>query len=186
MAVKIRLQRFGSKHSPVYRMVIADARARRDGRSIETIGIYNPKARGAEKEINLKIDRIDHWLNEGAQPTDTARSLIKKARKILLNPEFAENKEAKSNAKVAEPVAEAISEKVEETAPAATAEAEPVAQEEKSTEPVAVENKIEESAQETVAEPKNSTEVKEDAEEKAVEEKSQPDAESSTSEDEKK
>ena len=81
MAVKIRLQRGGAKHAPHYRVVIADARARRDGRFVEVIGTYDPCNKDSEKQINLKLDRADHWLSVGAQPSDTVRSLIKKSRK---------------------------------------------------------------------------------------------------------
>ncbi len=81
MALRIRLQRHGSSHAPVYRVVVAESTYRRDGRFVENIGVYNPKARGKDVELNLKLDRVDHWLSQGALPTDTARSLIKKARK---------------------------------------------------------------------------------------------------------
>lgn len=80
MALRIRLQRHGSAHAPVYRVVVAESTARRDGRFVENLGVYNPKARGKDLELNLKLERIDHWLGQGALPTDTARSLIKKAR----------------------------------------------------------------------------------------------------------
>lgn len=81
MALKIRLQRHGSTHAPVYRVVVAESTARRDGRFVENLGVYNPKARGKDTELSLKLDRVDYWLKVGAQPTDTARSLIKKALK---------------------------------------------------------------------------------------------------------
>ena len=81
MAVKIRLQRCGAKHTPVYRIVAADSRSPRDGRFIEALGTYHPKARGATKELEIKLDRVDYWLGVGAQMTDTARSLIKRAKK---------------------------------------------------------------------------------------------------------
>lgn len=81
MALKIRLQRHGSAHSPVYRMVVAESTNRRDGRHVEVVGQYNPKARGKDTELAIKLDRIDYWVGVGAKPTDTARSLIKKARK---------------------------------------------------------------------------------------------------------
>ena len=76
MAVKLRLKRMGAKQKPFYRIVAADARSPRDGRFIETVGTYNPVANPAEikidKEIALK------WLNNGAQPTDTVATLLKK------------------------------------------------------------------------------------------------------------
>jgi small subunit ribosomal protein S16 len=77
MAVKIRLRREGRKKTPMYRIVVADSKAPRDGRFIEIIGQYQP--RGGENAINLKIDRVEHWLNVGALPTDTVRSLLRRA-----------------------------------------------------------------------------------------------------------
>ncbi len=77
MAVKIRLRREGRKKTPMYRIVVADSRAPRDGRFIEILGQYQP--RGGENAINLKGDRVNHWVNVGAQPTDTVRSLLRRA-----------------------------------------------------------------------------------------------------------
>lgn len=77
MAVKIRLRREGRKKTPMYRIVVADSQAPRDGRFIEIIGQYQP--RGGENAINLKADRVNHWLNVGALPTDTVRSLLRRA-----------------------------------------------------------------------------------------------------------
>ena len=77
MAVKIRLRREGRKKTPMYRIVVADSRSPRNGRFIEIIGQYQP--RFTEGAINLKLDRVNHWLNVGAQPTDTVRSLLRKA-----------------------------------------------------------------------------------------------------------
>ena len=74
MAVKIRLQRHGKKGQPFYHIVIADARAARDGKFIEKIGTYNPITSPAT--INLDIESACKWLKNGAQPTDTARSLL--------------------------------------------------------------------------------------------------------------
>ncbi|PIE70392.1 MAG: 30S ribosomal protein S16 [Deltaproteobacteria bacterium] len=76
MAVKIRLARHGAKKRPFYRVVVADSEARRDGRFIEIVGTYNPLIEPAE--VSLKEDRIKHWLGEGAIPTTTVNSLIKK------------------------------------------------------------------------------------------------------------
>lgn len=81
MALKIRLQRHGSSHRPFYRMVVAEASARRDGRFVEIVGTYEPQAKHADDEIKLKLDRIDYWESVGAKPTDTAASLIRKARR---------------------------------------------------------------------------------------------------------
>lgn len=74
MPTKIRLQRFGKKGRPFYHIVIADGRAPRDGRFIEKIGSYNPISKPAE--IDLDFDKALYWLQAGAQPTDTVRSLL--------------------------------------------------------------------------------------------------------------
>ena len=78
--IKIRLQRHGAKHAPFYRMVVTEVTAPRDGRFIEILGTYDPQCHAREDELNLKMERIDHWLGVGAQPTDTARSLIRQGR----------------------------------------------------------------------------------------------------------
>ncbi|MCT4655646.1 MAG: 30S ribosomal protein S16 [Cohaesibacter sp.] len=71
MALKIRLARGGSKKRPFYRIVIADVRSPRDGRFIERVGTYNPLlAKDNEERVVLKTERIQHWLNQGAKPTD--------------------------------------------------------------------------------------------------------------------
>ena len=78
--IKIRLQRHGARHAPFYRIVVAPSQARRDGKFIEVLGTYHPQAHKREEELKLKIERIDHWLGVGAQPTDTAKSLIRQGR----------------------------------------------------------------------------------------------------------
>ncbi len=78
MAVKIRLRREGRKKTPMYRIVVADSQSPRDGRFIEIIGQYQPRF-GGENAINLQLDRVSYWLNVGAQPTDTVRSLLRRA-----------------------------------------------------------------------------------------------------------
>jgi small subunit ribosomal protein S16 len=75
--VRIRLRRVGRKKTPIYRIVIADQRSPRDGRFIETIGQYNPRL--AEGGLNIEIDRANYWLDVGAQPSDTVRSLLRRA-----------------------------------------------------------------------------------------------------------
>ncbi|MGH7689216.1 MAG: 30S ribosomal protein S16 [Gemmatimonadaceae bacterium] len=77
MAVKIRLRRTGRTRQPYYRIVVADSHSPRDGRFIEIVGQYAP--RQGETALNLKADRVNHWLDNGAQPTDTVRSLLRKA-----------------------------------------------------------------------------------------------------------
>ena len=79
MALKIRLTRVGTTHQPHYRVVVAEARSRRDGDPVEVIGTYDPRTKG--KQINLKLDRVDYWLSKGALPSDTLNSMIKKARR---------------------------------------------------------------------------------------------------------
>ena len=74
--VKIRLRRMGAKKAPYYRIVVADSRAPRDGRFIEEVGTYNPDAEGEKLKVNM--DRVQYWIANGAQPTDTVRGLIKK------------------------------------------------------------------------------------------------------------
>lgn len=74
MSVKIRLQRHGKKGKPFYHIVVADARAKRDGKFIEKLGTYNPITNPATIELN--VDSAVKWLNNGAQPTDTARSIL--------------------------------------------------------------------------------------------------------------
>ncbi|MFN8583200.1 MAG: 30S ribosomal protein S16 [Gemmatimonadaceae bacterium] len=76
--VRIRLRRIGRKKQPVYRIVVADSRSPRDGRFIEIIGQYAPRG-GAEAPVSLKTDRVTHWLDNGAQPSDTVRSLLRRA-----------------------------------------------------------------------------------------------------------
>lgn len=79
MAVKIRLARHGAKKAPYYRVVVADSRARRDGRLIEEVGRYNPCV--DPSMIKLDLEKIDQWIKNGAKPTDTVARLIETARK---------------------------------------------------------------------------------------------------------
>ena len=79
MAVSIRLRREGAINRPYYRIVVADARSPRDGKFIEHIGNYDPKKEG--DNANIDLARVDYWLSCGAQPSDTVRSIIRKARK---------------------------------------------------------------------------------------------------------
>ena len=74
MAVKIRLKRMGAKKAPFYRVVVADSRSPRDGRFIETVGTYNPLKNPTE--IKVDEEKALTWLNNGAQPTDTVRSIL--------------------------------------------------------------------------------------------------------------
>ena len=77
MAVKMRLRRMGAKKAPFYRVIIADERAPRDGKFIDEIGYYNPLTNPAEIKINA--EKAEKWLSNGAQPTETVKSLLKKS-----------------------------------------------------------------------------------------------------------
>lgn len=77
MAVKIRLTRLGDKKSPFYRVVVSDSRVARDGKYIDLLGTYDPLKNPAE--IKLDAEKAKKWLNNGAQPTDTAKSLLVQA-----------------------------------------------------------------------------------------------------------
>lgn len=77
--VKIRLRRVGAKKAPLYRVVVADSRFPRDGRFIEELGTYDPSAEG--NKLNVKMDRVQAWIANGAQPTDTVRGLLNKIEK---------------------------------------------------------------------------------------------------------
>ena len=77
MSVKIRMRRMGSKRKPFYRIVVADSRMPRDGRFIEEVGYYNPLTN--PDEVKLEEDKIFEWLEKGAPPSDTVRSLLSKA-----------------------------------------------------------------------------------------------------------
>lgn len=77
MAVRIRLKRMGAKKRPFYRLVVADSRSPRDGRIIETLGHYDPLT--DPSTISVNAERAKVWLNQGAQPSDTARRLLQRA-----------------------------------------------------------------------------------------------------------
>ena len=79
--VKIRLTRGGAKKRPFYHIIFTDSRSARDGRNIERVGFYNPVAQGAEKRIELDLDRVKHWVDNGAQLTDKVADLYKQAAK---------------------------------------------------------------------------------------------------------
>ena len=181
--IKIRLQRHGAKHAPFYRMVVAPSTSPRDGKFIEVLGTYDPQAHARAEELKLKMDRIDHWLGVGAQPTDTARSLIRQGR---LSPEewleraekISEAKQARAKKKAkAAPVAEEVSSEepsVEEESAEEPAAEEPAAEEESAAEeePAAEdEAAAEESAEEPAAEEESAAEEEPAAEEESAEEK---------------
>jgi len=91
MAVRIRLRRTGKRNAASHRIVVADSRSPRDGRFIETIGVYDPR----HKYENIDLDRVDYWLPRGAQPSETVAAIIKRAKAgIPMRPPAAEEKPA--------------------------------------------------------------------------------------------
>jgi small subunit ribosomal protein S16 len=76
MAVKIRLARHGATKRPFYRIVVADSQCKRDGRFLENVGTYNPLTDPVQ--VTLKAERVQYWLQQGAIPTDTVKTLLKK------------------------------------------------------------------------------------------------------------
>ena len=124
MALKIRLSRGGAKKRPYYRIVVADSRSPRDGRFIERLGTYNPMvAKDSPERLNMKEDRIRHWLENGALPTDRVARFLDAAglRKAPERPE--QTKQHLPRAKTLERMA-AAEEAAKEAAEAAAAEAE--------------------------------------------------------------
>lgn len=123
--VRIRLQRFGRTHRPFYRIAAMDSRTRRNGKVIENLGWYNPVEQAPERQIELKEERIRHWLSQGAIPTETMRDLL--AKHDLLTPKLKaewEADQAKYKARGEAKAAEAKKKAEEEAAAAAAAEAE--------------------------------------------------------------
>ena len=117
MALKIRLARGGSKKRPYYHVVVADARSPRDGRFLEKVGSWNPMlAKDDAKRVELDADRIKHWLDNGAQPTDRVLRFLDEAGVA--------KREAKSNPEKAKPgkkAQERAAEKAQKAADAAAA-----------------------------------------------------------------
>ena len=154
MSVRLRLQRHGSKKRPFYRIVAADQRAPRDGRSKEVLGTFDPMHE--PNVVDLRVDRVDYWLGVGAQPTETVSALIRKVREgghFITSAEFEErNRTARRDrqaaslaakevvtAKAEAPAAPAAEEAPAEEAPAAEAPAEEPAAEEAPAEEAAAE-----------------------------------------------
>jgi small subunit ribosomal protein S16 len=79
--VTIRLSRGGSKKRPFYHLSVADSRRARDGRFIERVGFFNPIARGQEERLRIALDRVNHWVGQGAQLSDRVAQLVKEAGK---------------------------------------------------------------------------------------------------------
>ncbi len=174
MAVKLRLRRMGKKKNPFYRVVVADSRSPRDGRFIESIGTYDPMAK--PHKVELKEDRVYYWLGNGAQPTDTVKSLFKRkglwlkwdlmrhgADEAKIAEEFAKwealqvaraERLANANAEEKAKAAAEAQKKAEEEAKAAEAEAKETEAEAAETVETAAEEATEEKAEETTEEPK--------------------------------
>lgn len=123
MAVKIRLARHGAKKAPFYRVVVADGRARRDGRFIEVVGRYNPRT--TPSTVELDVDKVEAWIAKGAQPTEAVTKLLAIAKGEKAAPEAAAKPSKKALEKEAaekEAAAKAAAE-AEEAAEAAAADA---------------------------------------------------------------
>ena len=93
MAVVIRMKRTGRRNRPCYRISVADSRSPRDGRVLETLGLYDPIAVDKEKQITLKVERAQHWLSVGATPSETVNSIFK--RQEVYTGDFAKKPKAK-------------------------------------------------------------------------------------------
>jgi len=76
--VKLRLKRMGRRHRPFYRINAMDSRTPRDGRVLEELGYYDPLAKDEAKQVKINVERVKHWLDNGAQPSDTVRDLLRK------------------------------------------------------------------------------------------------------------
>ncbi len=87
--VVIRLSRGGSKKRPFYHLTVADSRVSRNGRFIERVGFYNPNARGAEESSRIDLERVDHWVGQGAQMSDRVQQVVKTYRKAAASQEAA-------------------------------------------------------------------------------------------------
>lgn len=97
--VSIRLSRGGAKKRPFYHIVVTDQRNRRDGRYLERVGFFNPVAKGQEETLRIDVERVDHWIGNGAQTSDRVASLLKSYRK---GEDLSEKKETKQEKKTAE------------------------------------------------------------------------------------
>lgn len=97
MVVTLRLKRFGRLNHPTFRLCAADSRCPRDGRVIETLGYYLPKVTRPDEQLRLNAERVAYWLSVGAQPSETARSLIRRSGIAL--PQRKKRQRTKSKAK---------------------------------------------------------------------------------------
>ena len=128
MAMKIRLARGGSKKRPFYRIVAADSRIARDGRFIEKLGTYNPLLpKDSEERVQMNMERVQHWLSQGAQPTDRVSRFLEAAD--VLPKKERNNPKKGTPGKAAQERAEEKAAKAAEAAEAAAAPAEEAAAE---------------------------------------------------------
>ena len=164
MPARIRLRRMGRKKKPHYRVVVADSASPRDGRFVETLGYYKPLSDPARLVIDL--ERVDHWLSEGASPSGTVKSLIAKARRggdeiVAVGVEDPEDAKAKRAEKI-------TARRAAEAKAAAEKEAAAKAAEEEAAAKAAAEEPAAEAEAEAEEEP--AAEAEEEAEEEAAEE----------------
>lgn len=154
MAVKIRLARHGAKKAPFYRVVVADGRARRDGRFIEVVGRYNPRT--TPSTVELDVDKVEAWIAKGAQPTEAVTKLLAIAKGEKSAPEAAAkpSKKAVEKAAAEKEAAEKAAAEAAEAAKAAAeaAEAEKAAAEAAEAEEPAAEADAEEAPADEAAE----------------------------------
>jgi small subunit ribosomal protein S16 len=161
LAVKIRLARHGAKKAPYYRVVVADGRARRDGRFIEIVGRYNPRVTPSFVQIDL--EKVDAWIAKGAQPTEAAGKIIAIARGEKEVPVVETKQSKKAVAKVADEAA-AAEKAAADAAAAKVAEAEAKAAEKEAAAAAAKEAaEAPEEVAEVVEEPAAEAEVAEEA-----------------------
>ena len=124
MSIAIRLARGGSKKRPYYRIVVADSRAPRDGRFIEKVGTYNPLLASDNAErVTLDLERIQHWISKGAQPTDRVLRFLDKAG-VMTRPARSNPQKAEPGTKAKERVAARAEKAAAASAPAEEAAAE--------------------------------------------------------------
>jgi small subunit ribosomal protein S16 len=160
LAVKIRLARHGAKKAPFYRVVVADGRARRDGRFIEVVGRYNPRT--TPSFVELDVEKVDAWIAKGAQPTEAVVKLMAIAKGEKVAPVAGQTvskkaaakaaAEVEAAAKAAEEAAQAAADAAKAAEEAAAAEAEAPAEAEEAEAPAEAEEATEEAAEEAPAE----------------------------------
>ena len=133
--VTIRLSRGGAKKQPFYHIVATDSRARRDGRYIERLGFYNPVARSSAEPVRLDLERVDHWVSNGALMSDRVKKIVKSYRRNGAEDPTADARakkklarKAAKKAASAAPVEEAVEEEVATEATEAAAEDAPAAE----------------------------------------------------------